>query len=77
MTFTSDVTLNLTTGNTITFKTGKTIYFTTGITFQFTTVFNPMVEPCFVGQILGPGTARISALQLVGNIRSNWASDRL
>ena len=50
MTFTSDVTLNLTTGNTITFKTGKTIYFTTGITFQFTNMFSPTVEPCFVGQ---------------------------
>lgn len=60
MTFTSDVTLNLTTGNTITFKTGKTIYFTTGITFQFSSaVFPPIVQICFVGQIIGPAPPQL------------------
>lgn len=56
MTFTSDIRLNLTSGNTATFTSGNTITFTTlpNMTIQFIPVGNPLVQPCFVGQLPGP-----------------------
>jgi hypothetical protein len=56
MTFTSDIRLNLTSGTTTTFTSGNTIIFTTltNMTIQFMPIGDPLVQPCFVGQLPGP-----------------------
>jgi len=56
MTFTSDILLNLTSGNSVTITSGNTITFTTlpNMTIQFIPIGNPVVQPCFVGQLPGP-----------------------
>lgn len=56
MTFTSDTLLNLTSGNSVTITSGNIISFTTlpNMTIQFMPMGNPVVQPCFVGQLLGP-----------------------
>lgn len=56
MTFTSDVTMNLTSGTYVTFTSGVTMSFTSGIMIIFSDIFNSgLIQPCFVGQILqGP-----------------------
>jgi hypothetical protein len=52
MTFTSDITMNLTTGSYISFTSGFKMNFTSGTTIIFTDVLNSgMIQPCFVGQM--------------------------
>lgn len=56
MTFTSGTTLNLTSGTSITITTGNKMTFTTlpNMTIQFIPMGDPLVQYCFVGQLLVP-----------------------